>query len=156
MKKNFIILILFLAFQHTYAQSVISVSILDFGAKPNDLESDQLAFEKMSAFVNARGGHAIINIPSGVFLVGRQEKITNSSYYLTGKDVISLENCENVTIKGSEGTKLLFNVGLRFGSFNPTTGKSTNKTFECIAKNNVATERAMLGRVIHVKNSRKI
>ncbi|WP_104384601.1 right-handed parallel beta-helix repeat-containing protein [Sphingobacterium sp. HMA12] len=156
MKKILIALVLFLIFQHSYAQTVVTVSVLDFGAKPNDLESDQLAFEKMSAFVNARGGHAIINIPSGVFLVGRQEKIANSSYYLTGKDVIGLENCENVTIRGASGTKLLFNVGMRFGSFNPATGKSTNKTFECVAKNNVATERAMLGRVIHIRNSRNI
>ncbi|MDH5828684.1 right-handed parallel beta-helix repeat-containing protein [Sphingobacterium faecium] len=156
MKIYLLAAILTLGCKYADAQSLETISVLDFGAKPNDNVSDQLAFEKMSAYVNSRGGNVIINIPSGVFLVGRQEKLANSSYYLTGKDVIRLENCENVTIKGSSGTKLLFNVGMRFGSFNPATGKSTNKTFECVAKNNVATERAMLGKVINIRNSRFI
>lgn len=155
--KVYVIAIIFaVVCKSATAQSVKTISVLDFGAKPNDNVSDQEAFEKMSAYVNSRGGHVIIKIPAGIFLVGRQEKIAGGSYYLTGKDVISLQDCENVTIKGSAGTKLLFNVGMRFGSFHPATGKSTNKTFECVAKNNVATERAMLGRVIHVRNSNQI
>lgn len=135
------------------AQKVETISILDFGARPNDGKDDQLAFEKLSKYINKKKRNLVVVIPKGVYQVGRQIRNSESNYYLTGQDVIRIENCTNIKIVGQAGAKLLFNVGMRFGSFEPETGNSTDKTFECVPKNNIAKERAMLGKVINIINS---
>lgn len=156
MKNYLIVFILLFFFQNIYAQSIVTVSVLDFGAKPDDGKDDHTAFRKLSQFINKRKGNVIVNIPKGIYLVGKQIRNAGSNYYLNGEDVILLENCQNVKIIGEKGSIILFNVGMRFGSFDPETGKSTNKTFDCVSKHNIATERAMLGKVIHIRNSSQI
>lgn len=135
------------------APKVETISILDFGARPNDGKDDHSAFEKLSKYINEKKRNIVVVIPEGVYQVGRQIRNSESNYYLIGQDVIRIENCNNIKILGQKGTKLLFNVGMRFGSFDPETGNSTDKTFECVPKNNVAKERAMLGKMINIVNS---
>jgi len=157
MKISFVIgIFLLFCISCVSASKVETISILDFGGQPNDGKDDQLAFEKLSKYINKKKRNLVVVIPKGVYQVGRQIRNPESNYYLTGQDVIRIENCTNIKILGQRGTKLLFNVGMRFGSFDPETGNSTDKTFECAPKNNIAKERAMLGKVINIVNSDNI
>lgn len=154
--KIIILSVLLIFVTHVDASNIVTVSIRDFGAKADDGKDDHLAFEKLSLFINKRRGNVIVLVPKGIYQVGKQVRDINSNYYLKGIDVIDIQNCKNVKIKGERGAKLIYNTGMRFGTFNPKTGLSSNKTLDCVAKNNVGKERAMLGKLINIVNSSDI
>jgi len=97
----------------------------DFGAVGDGRTNDQAAFEKAADFFNKRaqtpGGTApaILAIPKGVYLVGRQDVAGNTP------DVLRLAGCRNLTIQGADSasTEIRYVSGLRYGSFDPATQK---------------------------------
>ncbi len=103
-----------------------SINIKDFGAKGDGISNDQLAFEKASAYINKRKGNLTLVIPAGVFMVGKQITDPTGTSYLLGRPVLDLKGCNNVIIQGTKDTKIKFVPNLKFGSFDPKTGKVLN------------------------------
>lgn len=102
---------------HFGMSQLITVSVKDFGAVPNDLINDQPAFEKASTFIKARQGNVILQIPPGKYFVGANNK-KGKKGIIAGKlnDVINIENCKNVTIEGKGIVEIDFVKNLPFGT----------------------------------------
>lgn len=96
------------------------VSIKQFGIVPNAPYNQTSQFEALARYINQAQRNIEITFPKGVYIIGRQQK--NNSIYLEGVDILSLQNCSNITIKGTKGTKFIYEKGLKFGSFDPNTG----------------------------------
>ncbi len=94
----------------------------DFGAVGDGKTNDQAAFQKAADFFNQRAktpagtGPAVLAIPKGVYLVGRQNPLGGD-----GIDVLRLTGCRNLTIQGTDsvGTEIRFASGLYYGAFDP-------------------------------------
>jgi hypothetical protein len=96
----------------------------DFGAVGDGKTNDHAAFEKAADFFNQRAktpagsAPAVLTIPKGVYLVGRQSPPANK-----GADVLRLAGCRNLTIQGADSasTEIRYASGLRYGAFDPAT-----------------------------------
>lgn len=97
----------------------------DFGAVGNGKINDQAAFEKAADFFNKRAqtaagaAPAVLTIPKGIYLVGRQDAAG------TGAVVFNLLNCRNLAVEGADSatTEIRYASGLRYGAFDPDTKK---------------------------------
>ena len=97
----------------------------DFGAVGDGRTNDQAAFEKAAYFFNKRAqtpagtAPAVLAIPKGVYLVGRQDAAGK------GRDVLHLVGCRNLAIEGADSasTEIRYAPGLRYGAFDPATKK---------------------------------
>ncbi len=102
----------------------------DFEAVGDGRADDQAAFGRAAAFFNARAltpagaGPAVLFIPRGVYRVGRQD--AGGENYRTGADVLPLVGCRNLTVAGEDSarTEIRYADGLRYGSFDPATGRA--------------------------------
>ena len=135
--------------------AIETISIKAFGAIPNDGKSDQNAFEKASDYINKKKGNIKLIIPSGLYIVGKQDE-TRGNYFFSAREIITLKNCSNVEIVGEPGAIIKYGVGLRFGTFKLKDGLSTNITYECGSKPMKSSERAALGHVIQLQNCSNI
>ena len=96
---------------------------IDFGAVGDGKINDQAAFERAADFFNQRAqtpagtGAAVLRIPKGVYVVGRQD--ANSQ----GVNVLQLSGCRNLTVTGDDSatTEIRYASGMRYGSFDPVT-----------------------------------
>lgn len=103
----------------------------DFGAVGDGRANDQAAFARAAAFFNGRArtpagaGPAVLFIPRGVYRVGQQDA-GGSAAYRAGADVLPLVGCRNLTVTGqdSAATEIRYADGLRYGSFDPATGRA--------------------------------
>jgi hypothetical protein len=94
----------------------------DFGAVGDGKTNDQAAFQKAADFFNQRAktpagsAPAVLAIPKGVYLVGRQNPLGND-----GIDVLRLAGCRNLTIQGADSatTEIRYASGLHYGAFDP-------------------------------------
>ena len=114
----FLTLILLLIFNADLSAQVDFISIKDFGAKPNDNISDQVAFNKAAEFINKKQGGVHLIIPEGRYLVGpsftksiQEKDIQTGVLY----DVFMLINCSNVIIEGKGKVLIAFIDNLPFG-----------------------------------------
>ena len=114
------------------AQAVLRKDLKkDFGAVGDGRANDQAAFGRAAAFFNARAstpagaGRAVLFIPRGVYRVG-QQAAAGSEAYRRGADVLPLVGCRNLTVTGedSAATEIRYADGLRYGSFDPATGRA--------------------------------
>ena len=105
------------------AQSVLRKDLKkDFGAVGDGKTNDQTAFQKAADFFNQRvktsagAAPAVLLIPRGVYLVGRQNPLGGE-----GIDVLRLTGCRNLTIQGADSasTEIRYVGGLRYGAFDP-------------------------------------
>lgn len=94
-----------------------------FGAKGDGRTNDTKAFAAMSDHVNARGGGTIVLRPV-TYIVGEQERGRGGKERsFNGSRIIRLEKCTRaVTIRGN-GAKIRCAPGLRYGRFDPQSGK---------------------------------
>ncbi|PSK89302.1 right-handed parallel beta-helix repeat-containing protein [Taibaiella chishuiensis] len=110
---------------HTDTSTIMVLNIkTDFGALGNNVTNDQDAFEAASEFINARKGYCQLIIPAGTYRVGKQTP--GLFYYLTGRDVLKIMNCTNVSITGNGSPVIQYADNLRYGYFDPITGSPTN------------------------------
>jgi hypothetical protein len=94
----------------------------DFGAVGDGKTNDQAAFQKAADFFNQRAktpagtAPALLVIPKGVYLVGRQNPLGDD-----GINVLSLAGCRNLTIQGADSatTEIRYASGLHYGAFDP-------------------------------------
>ncbi len=104
-----------------YAQR--QVHIAEFGAVGNGITNNTAAFQKASKFLQEHGG--VLVIDSGVYIVGRQRL---SGSYLAGasyftEPVFQFKDAQKpIEIIGRRAV-LKAVAGLKYGSFNPVTGK---------------------------------
>lgn len=95
----------------------------DFGAVGDGKTNDQAAFERAADFFNQRAqtpagtGAAVLRIPKGVYVVGRQD--ANNQ----GVNVLQLSGCRNLTVTGDDSatTEIRYANDMRYGSFDPVT-----------------------------------
>jgi hypothetical protein len=102
-----------------------NISIIDFGAIPNDGKLDNEAFFKASVYINKNRGNVILEIPEGEYIIGKQIPYSEKQkqFLFEGVKILSLENCSNVQIIGTKKTKLIYAEGMKFGSFSPSDGQ---------------------------------
>lgn len=116
------------------------VSILKFGAIPNDKISDHDAFERASIFINTNKENIRLFIPLGSYIVGKQVfyggNLGSRGYECCYgfKEILSLKNCSNIEIIGEykNGKKpvIFFDKGFKFGTFDPINGNApSNKQY---------------------------
>jgi hypothetical protein len=120
------LLIVSLLHRSASAQSKITKSIKDFGAKGNGKTNDTKAFQKASDFFNSRNGHGVLLIPNGVYIVGEQYLDISgaTSRPFAGVPVLRFANCTNMEVRGAVASKLRYKDSLHYGSFNPATKRS--------------------------------
>jgi hypothetical protein len=108
-----------------FAQSYITKDIKSFGAKGDGRTDDQAAFERAADFFNQRGGRGKLVISKGIYMVGRQTytKGEGGKPAYQGSDVLHLRNVKDMVIEGAAGSRIKYRDGLRFGAFNPKTGR---------------------------------
>lgn len=97
--------------------------IKDFGAKKNSSYNNTRAFQKAAEWLSKNGGTLIID--PGVYLVGKQLLTRNysaGSAYLDDPILLFNNVQQPIVIKGY-GAKIKAIAGLKYGSFNPVTGK---------------------------------
>lgn len=99
-----------------------------FGAKGDGSTNDTIAFQKLSAFVNATGGGKINFTANKTYIVGAQTfaGATGKGYAYLGQPIINITNCTKPVIIDGNGAALKFAGGLKFGSFDPVTGAVYN------------------------------
>lgn len=130
-KRTFCILsFCFLLISCGYTQkfgSAGKVDIQSFGAKGDGITNDTRAFQRASDYLQRYGGTLIID--SGTYILGKQ---TLSGRYGAGvswkaEPIMDFINTvKPITIIGNRAT-LKAADGLRYGSFDPVTGKEDNK-----------------------------
>lgn len=97
--------------------------IKEFGAQKNGSFNNTEAFQKASQWLSKNGGTLIID--PGVYLVGRQSLTRNysagSAYF--DDPILSFSDVQHPIIIKGYGACLRAVSGLKYGSFNPLTGK---------------------------------
>ncbi len=99
------------------------IHIKDFGAIGNGKFNCTAAFQKAAAYLQANGGMLVID--SGVYIVGGQRfsrSYTSGSSFFD-EPVLSFKKAEYPIIISGYGATLKAADGLKYGSFNPVTGK---------------------------------
>ena len=138
----------------SYSQSSIIKSIKDFGAKGDGKTNDTYAFQNAIRFFSKRKGNGKLVIPRGTYKVGKQ--IFNPSdkgrNLFIPEDVIAIYNFSNFTIEGNAGALLIYEGGLRFGSFDPVTRRKLGVQRDFYE----GYKAAVLGYCIKIENSKNI
>ena len=119
MRTGFIVAAVLIGF--SLQAQTLTRDIRSFGAKGDGRTNDHAAFERAATYFNQRGGNGKLVIPKGVYLVGKQEK--GSEFTWHGRDVLHFTNVRNMTIEGAPGSVLRYSGIMKFGSFDPATGK---------------------------------
>ncbi len=105
------------------------LSVRDFGAKGDGVTNDTAAFQRAAEAVNRAGGGTLV-IPRGVYVVGAQDFAgrAGAGYAFRAQPVLAVQNCrQRVLIEGA-GATLRAARGLRFGTFDPVTGRPHQPT----------------------------
>jgi len=100
-----------------------TVSVKDFGAVGDGVVNDTDAFVAASAYITSLGGGRLV-VPGGTYKVGKQifADATGKGYAYLGVDIITIQNCTKPVVIDFQGVTLMYEDGLKFGSFNPVTG----------------------------------
>lgn len=115
-----------------------------FGAAGDGRTNDTRAFAALSARVNARGGGTIVLRPV-TYIVGEQRPSPGGSLpSFAPFDIIHLTACSGpITIKGN-GARLRGASGLRFGRFDPASGRALPDSIKLDLTNKAAPYMAMI------------
>lgn len=100
-----------------------TVHIQDFGAVNNGLTECTIAFQRASDYLQKNGGTLIID--PGIYIVGKQKRSTSffAGYSYLYEPIISFKDVKYpIKIVGYNAT-LKIKDGLKFGSFNPISGR---------------------------------
>jgi hypothetical protein len=135
--------------------SFVTKNIKEFDAKGNGKTNDHEAFIKAAEYFNQRGGNGKLIIPKGEYIVGKQEKWTGEkgSPAYKGIDALHFSNLKNFELAGEDGVKFKYDKNLKYGSFDPKTGKSFNPEKKYFADYTYA---AYLGHCIYLDNSENV
>jgi parallel beta helix pectate lyase-like protein len=98
-----------------------------WGARGDGKTNDTEAFQRAADVIQERGGGRIL-IPDGFYIVGGQyhDPTSKKPFKLLPKQILSLKDLRSPLIIEGDGTKKIkmqLQAGLKFGSFDPMTGK---------------------------------
>ena len=115
-----------------------------FGAAGDGVTNDSEAFARMSAAVNGAGGGTIILQPA-TYIVGGHVADPTGFWAYAPTEIMTFNGCtRNLIIEGN-GARLRCADGLRFGTFDPSTGLSTQNTMPYTGSGQIASPyRAMI------------
>lgn len=97
------------------------VNVLDYGADPTGATNSTSAFAAAAAAIQSAGGGTLV-IPFGTYIVGSQTFVHNNDWCYAPADIIAISNCTKPIVIEGNGAILKAADGLKFGSFNPSTG----------------------------------
>lgn len=95
-----------------------------FGAVGDGRTNDTAAFAAMAAFVNQRGGGEITLRPV-TYIVGGHVRDEQHGYPLAPTEIMNFVGCTRPLIVRGNGARLRCAPGLRYGTFDPVTGRAT-------------------------------
>lgn len=94
-----------------------------FGARGDGRTNDTDAFSAMSAYLNALGG-GTISLRRATYVVGKQRRLpTRNGIALAPVDIVHLVNCRGPIVIQGNGAVLRCVGGLRYGRFDPQSGR---------------------------------
>ena len=96
----------------------------DFGARGDGVTNDTAAFAAMAAAVNARAG-GIVELRPTTYLVGAQPPKHRGPYAYQPLRVMEFIGCTRPLVIRGNGARLRCAGGLRYGTFDPRTGRPT-------------------------------
>lgn len=154
MKKLFTLIIICTGL-FAEAQDYLERDIKSFGAKGDGKTNDHAAFQKAADFFNQRKGHGKLTISKGNYIVGKQEftKGKNGKRAYEGADLMNFISVSNFDITGTSTSKITYGGKLKFGAFNPTTGKAHTASGKNFTKRDWS---AMLGNCIMITDSKDV
>ncbi len=116
-----------------FAQQVVKDIKKDFGAKGDGKTNDHEAFRRAARFINSRKGNVLLRIPNGTYIVGKKldkpMHLGRGSWYDENFDVpdsidmFRIKNAAAVSIEGGTAAILKVQNRIKFGSFDPLTGR---------------------------------
>ena len=128
-------------------------NIKEFGAKGDGKTNDQAAFEKAAAYFNERKGKGKLIISKGIYLVGVQDDYAKTqSNAFAGRNVLDLRDCSDFILDG-RGAVIKYRDSLRFGAFDPNTGKSFSTSSARFTQFKFS---ASIGFPVYLKNCKNI
>lgn len=106
------------------AQATPAFAPENFGARGDGRTNDSAAFRRMAQAVNRAGGGRIV-MRRTVYLIGEQERgLPGDAFSFAPQAILHLSRCmRGVSINGN-GATLRCAPGLRYGTFDRTTGKA--------------------------------
>lgn len=104
-------------------------NVRDFGAVGDGVTNDTDAFQAASAKLVAAGG-GTLHVPPGTYVVGRQVFAggTGKGYAYQGQGVITITGLSRGVKITGHGATLKLASGLKYGSFDPTTGAAAGSS----------------------------
>lgn len=109
-----------------------------FGARGDGRSNDTDAFAAMTAFVNSRGGGEIV-LRRTTYIIGKQRRQPGEPYAFEPAAVMEFIGCTKPVVIRGNGARLQCARGLRFGTFNPITGRPTRNTMPYLSVGELAT-----------------
>lgn len=102
-----------------------SITPEQFGARGDGRTNDTDAFAAMTDFVNRRGGGTVV-LRRTIYVVGRQLPPPQQGYAFAPAPIMDFENCREPLVIRGNGATLKCEAGLRYGTFDPQTGRPTD------------------------------
>lgn len=102
---------------------------VDCGAKGDGVTNDTTALQKAADIIQRAGGGELF-IPAGVYVVGRQTAKSSGDApgaYFEASDLFKVQGLSSLRIVGEKAT-LRMASGLRYGGFDPKTGRPMDAT----------------------------
>ena len=125
-----------------------------FGAKGDGRSDDTPAFQAMGRAVSERGGGTIVLRPRATYRLGRQTASRDgSTFAFSPQPTLPIDGVNGLVIQGN-GAILKLNDGLRYGAFDPATGRRYDHP-----EKGGFTRRAyaaIVGRLIEITNSSNV
>lgn len=102
-----------------------TISVKDFGAVGDGTTNDTDAFAAAATYINSLGG-GTLHIPSGTYIVGKQEfaGVSGLGYSYRGQKVLYFQGCTKPLRIVGDGAIIKIASGLKYGSFDPVTGNA--------------------------------
>lgn len=108
---------------------IVDVTEPSFAADPSGRRNSTQAFAAASAVINEAGGGTLV-VPEGTYRVGKQTLAGRpaGAWSYAPEPIISIQGCSGAVNILGEGARLVAEQGLRFGSFDPVTGRAVSPT----------------------------
>lgn len=105
------------------AKSLRKFNIVDFGYKIGSGENATQYFQAAAKAINDNGG-GVLYLPYDTYIVGKQSFVAGVGY--SYEKIFSIDNPDLKIVIKSDGAKIKFADGLRFGAFDVNTGAPLN------------------------------